>query len=142
MALRPLWPAVSPSPAPVCPSPATIKGRGAPPRPSPHSPRPQSRASESTAPPPPSVSSAECSPLSPGCVRPSAALPCRWCGSPPSPLHFSSTMVRFRARGRVPADLRRASPGTVTVVHRGPAPLAVDGRVVPVHDLYCWKIIR
>jgi hypothetical protein len=93
MALRLLPPAVSPSPAPVCP-PGHYKRMRSTPRPSPHSPHPQLLTSESTAPTPPSVPH----------HRPVVSDP-----PPPSlaageahlrPLHFSSTVVRFRARGR------------------------------------------
>jgi hypothetical protein len=66
-----------PLPRPSVPSPGHYKRTRSTPRPSPHSPHPQSSASESAAPPPPSVSSVDCSPPSPSCVRPSAALPCR-----------------------------------------------------------------
>jgi hypothetical protein len=80
------WPAINgvkaittghfPLPGPGVPFPGHYKRTRSTPRLSPHSPHPQSRASESAAPPPPSVSSTDYSPLSPGCVRPSAALPC------------------------------------------------------------------
>jgi hypothetical protein len=110
MALRPLPLAISPSPTTVCPLSHYKRTRSTP-RPSAHSPHPQLRASEFVAPTPPSVSSADCSPPSPDCVRPSAALSCHRSGTPPSPLHFPTTVVRFHARerrsGRSPTSLPR-----------------------------------
>jgi hypothetical protein len=65
-----------PLPRPSVPLTGHYKRTRSTPRPSPHSPHPQSLASESAAPTPPSTSSTDCSPPSPGCVRPSAALSC------------------------------------------------------------------
>jgi hypothetical protein len=125
MALRLLPPAIFPSPALVCPSPPTIKGQGVAPGhrhtdltlnrllPSPQRPLhrapppriiPQHRSVVSN-PPPPNMQ----------LVRLTS-----------SPLHFSSTAVRFHARGRrsgrspvsLPRDGDRGPPWTGTA--RGP----------------------
>jgi hypothetical protein len=109
-----------PLPCPGVPLPGHYKRTRRTPRPSPHSPRPQSLAFESVVPTPPSASSTDRSPLSPGRVRPSAAPSCSRSGSPPSPLHFSSTAVRFLAQGRrfgrsptsLPRDGDRGPPWT------------------------------
>jgi hypothetical protein len=65
-----------PLPRPGVPLLGHYKRTRSTPRPSPHSPRAQLLASESAAPTPPSASSADCSPPSPGRLRPSAALSC------------------------------------------------------------------
>jgi hypothetical protein len=65
-----------PLPRPGVPLPSHYKRASSTPRPSPHSPSPQLLASESATPTPPSSSSADCSPPSPGRVRPSAAPSC------------------------------------------------------------------
>jgi hypothetical protein len=89
-----------PLPRPGVPLPGHYKRVRSTPRPSPHSPRPQLLAFKSATSTPLSASSADCSPLSPGRVRPSATPSCSRWGSPPSPLPFPSTGVRFLTRGR------------------------------------------
>jgi hypothetical protein len=65
MALRPLPPAVSPSPCPDVPLPGHYKRARSTPRPSPHSPRPHLLTPRSATFTPPSASSTDCSPPSP-----------------------------------------------------------------------------
>jgi hypothetical protein len=65
-----------PLPRPGVPLPGHYKRARSTPRPSPHSPRPQLLASESATSILPSASSVDCSPPSPGRVRPSAAPSC------------------------------------------------------------------
>jgi hypothetical protein len=65
-----------PLPRPSVPLPGHYKRARSTPWPSPHSPRPQLLAFESTTSTPSSASSADCSPPSPGRVRPSTAPSC------------------------------------------------------------------
>jgi hypothetical protein len=67
-----------PLPRPGVPLPGHYKRARSTPQPSPHSPRPQLLASEFATSTPPSASSADCSPPSPGHVRPSTAPSCSW----------------------------------------------------------------
>jgi hypothetical protein len=66
-----------PLPRPSVPLPDHYKRARSTPRPSSHSPRPQLLASESATSSPLSASSTDCSPPSPGRIRPSAAPSCR-----------------------------------------------------------------
>jgi hypothetical protein len=137
MALRLLPPAISPSPASVCPSPPTIKGRGVPPGhrhthltlnrllPSPQ--RPLHRA------PPPLIVPQHRSVVSD--LPPPHLQLVRLTSSP---LHFSSTTVRFRARGcrsgRSPVSLPRDGD-------RGP-PWTGAARGPWAHGLSPWVSFR